>query len=207
MQTCGRPAGQIAAFREVVQDCELHDLGFKGAPFTYDNKRNAVNTVRVRLDRAVATNEWRNLFSFASVHHILSPCSDHVAVLLKGEAAAGPVGPKQRRYESFWERDSTLPEVIKNSWESVGNVQTLEQLREALTKTMVSLGYWCRKFGNVTKELAKSRSQLEELMHMNADREEIRRVMDKMNELLYQEEMLWMQRSRISWLKEGDRNT
>ena len=44
-------------------------------------------------------------------------------------------------------------------------------------------------------------------MHMNADREEIRKIMDKMNKLIYEEEMLWMQRSRISWLKDGDHNT
>jgi hypothetical protein len=44
-------------------------------------------------------------------------------------------------------------------------------------------------------------------MNMNADRLEIRAVTDKMNELLYREEMMWLQRSRIDWLREGDRNT
>lgn len=69
----------------------------------------------------------------------------------------------------------------------------MEQLQEALRKTMDALRLWSRKFGNVSRELTKSRTQLEQLMNMN--------------ELLYQEEMLWLQRLQIDWLNEGDRNT
>ena len=97
--------------------------------------------------------------------------------------------------------------MVKEVWEAVRNDQNLAQLRDALSKTMSTLGAWSKKFGSVTHDLAKSRSQLEELMHMNADRQDIRRVTGKMNGLLYQEEMLWLQRSRITWLKEGDRKT
>lgn len=73
---------------------------------------------------------------------------------------------------------------------------------------MAELQNWSRTtFGNVTWELEHCRSQLEELMRMNADRQEIRKVSDRMNELLYHEEMMWLHRSRIDWLHYGDRNT
>jgi hypothetical protein len=56
------------------------------------------------------------------------------------------------------------------------------------------------KFGSVRQEPAKSRTRLEELMSMNADRQDIRWVTYHMNELLYREDMLWLQRSWLTWL-------
>jgi hypothetical protein len=38
-------------------------------------------------------------------------------------------------------------------------------------------------------------------------RDETRAIVDRMDELLFREEMMWLQRSRISWLREGHRNT
>jgi hypothetical protein len=40
----------------------LHDIGFIGAPWTYDNKRKGDRNVKVRLDRAVTTPAWSALF-------------------------------------------------------------------------------------------------------------------------------------------------
>src|SRR6266508_1198443 len=67
---------------------------------------------------------------------------------------------------------------------------------------MQNLRIWSKeKFGHVTKEI-------ESLLNLKCCR---RRTpiewLSVRNELLYREEMMWLQRSRITWLKEGDRNT
>lgn len=203
-----RSESEMLAFRDTLEVCDLVDLGFSGLPFTYDNKQKDRKNVRVRLDRAVADNRWRDIFSEARVVHKVSPCSDHNPLVLECiKEEANQVRRNFRRYEAFWERDASLPERVAAIWEKAGEKFSLGDFRSGLAKLMVELHAWSKnKFGNITRDLEQSRTRLEELMHMNADRNEIRKVSDHMEELLYREEMLWMQRSRIDWLREGDRN-
>jgi hypothetical protein len=72
-----------------------------------------------------------------------------------------------------------------------------------------ALRSWSRKnSGMVTQELDALRMELEEVKDDPlCSKTEVRRISDRMDELLYREEMLWLQRSRIAWLKEGDQNT
>jgi hypothetical protein len=45
---------QMQIFCEALSDCNLHDLGYSGLPWTYNNKQKDKKNVRIRLDRAVA---------------------------------------------------------------------------------------------------------------------------------------------------------
>jgi exonuclease III len=74
-------------FREILSKCDLHDLGFSGLPWTYDNKQKGEKNVRVQLDRAVASSDWKQSFPGARVQHIVSSRSDHSPILLEIDKA------------------------------------------------------------------------------------------------------------------------
>jgi exonuclease III len=76
-------------FRDVLSYCDLHDLGFSGLPWTYDNKQAGVRNVKVCLDRAVATPSWSEWFPDATVQHIVTSRSDHCPLFLDLERDRG----------------------------------------------------------------------------------------------------------------------
>ncbi|XP_073355550.1 uncharacterized protein [Aegilops tauschii subsp. strangulata] len=109
-----RSAGQMIDFRDVLEVCGLGDLGFAGLPYTYDNKRAGRPNVKVRLDRAVATNDWRDVFAHGTVEHLVVSTSDHFPILLRcsQEEPVQRSGRRFRQYEVMWEREPVLPEIF-----------------------------------------------------------------------------------------------
>jgi hypothetical protein len=117
---------------------------------------------------------------------------------------------RNTRYEIMWEREASLPEEIRLAWTAGKPVHHLGDIAGNLKGVMLSLRKWSKvKFGAVTKELETLRKRLEELSTQSQDAncDEINKTGQHMDELLYREEMMWLQRSHISWLQEGDCNT
>lgn len=60
----GRPRSdrQLKAFRDVIEECYLHDLGFSGNPFTWCNRREARLSISERLDKFLANLKWDSIY-------------------------------------------------------------------------------------------------------------------------------------------------
>lgn len=65
------PEWLIQGFREVVTNCGLRDLPLLGYPFTWGKSIGKPNAVEERLDRALATSVWFDIFPNARLSNML----------------------------------------------------------------------------------------------------------------------------------------
>ncbi|XP_073353921.1 uncharacterized protein [Aegilops tauschii subsp. strangulata] len=117
-------SAQMAGFREAVDVCGLSDIGYMGLDWTFEKRVTGGQFCRVRLDRALASPSWSNLFPFASLEHLTAAKSDHTPVFLKTDLETGcqrMIGKKPFRYECAWETDERFRETVDEAWNGDGS--------------------------------------------------------------------------------------
>lgn len=77
-----REEGRMKMFHDVLQCCELMDIGFLSPWFTWERGNSMRTNIRERLDRGVANNLWMNLFPEMDLCHLPTLASDHCPLLL-----------------------------------------------------------------------------------------------------------------------------
>jgi hypothetical protein len=199
-------------FKQALEVCELHDLGFEGDVFTWRNKQQSGNThIRERLDRAVANFEWLERFPLVHVKNGDPYHSDHrpVVITTKEELLVRrPNDHPSFKFEASWLQEEGFRRVVEEGWESMENTESLSAKVKGVA---ASLQDWNRNvLGDLEKRLRKAKKELEKwrrapLSDMAVGRETIWSF--KVDRLEEQIDVYWKQRAHVNWLHFGDRNT
>ncbi|OMO76410.1 hypothetical protein COLO4_25567 [Corchorus olitorius] len=111
----------------------------------------------------------------------------------------------------IWMAHPGCKEVIKRAWNQDLSGSRAFNLAQKLKITRNELKTWNKNtFGNLFERKKRLESELEELQGGIEDqhsREKEKKVRTEMIEILEQEQLLWLQKSRSNWIVQGERNT
>ncbi|XP_074306059.1 uncharacterized protein LOC141641287 [Silene latifolia] len=202
-----RAQWQMANFREDANDCGLRDLDFEGYEFTFDNGQARDDNRQSRIDRAMVTDSWTEFFPYAKLHHLGTEWSDHtpLLVLLDAKAEQGEKGGRKFRFEQMWVEEDGCEETIRRAWDPGDDVA--DNVQRCAKELMSWRG---ANVGKILRDLKIQRKKLQKLdgcPRSMSNVQERRAIKLTIAKLIKQEEQFWRQRSRVLWLRDGDKNT
>lgn len=94
---------RMADFRNSLDNIQLHDLGFSGPIFTWNNGRENLHRIWEMLDRVVANEAWKERYQNFSVRHGISTFYDHIPLFINTAPSSDEERTKSIfRFETFW---------------------------------------------------------------------------------------------------------
>ncbi|MBA0753826.1 hypothetical protein Gogos_020747 [Gossypium gossypioides] len=99
--TKGHTDRRMEAFRGVLEECQLMDVGYSGVWFTWEMGNLPKTNVRERLDRRVANVEWMSMFPSTMIQHIPHSFLDHYLLLIRTELGTNELASRRLRFEAW----------------------------------------------------------------------------------------------------------
>ncbi|KAF7835565.1 reverse transcriptase [Senna tora] len=188
------------------------DMEFKGPRFTWSNNQLDGDHIKERLDRCFSNPRGLELYPNAKSFHCAPVGSDHSPLVLDLDFKCEK-GSKVFRFDIRWlEHDDFIPKVNEGwSGEYSDDLIPMEILVNKLDKRWKILIDWSKKvFPNCRKKIDRLMRDLNRCqvgVLTEEKRLKAARVVEEIQKEWDMEEKYWLQKSRILWLKEGDKNS
>jgi hypothetical protein len=187
------------------------DVGAVGSRFTWRGPLyNGHMRIFERLDRALCNDEWRLMFPNAVVKVLPRiQFSDHHPIMVHLGGIQQIFGNRKFRFERAWTLHSTYKDVVHQAWDDQNPIPLkVKNMEEKLTHWRV------HTFGSIRKqkiELMARIGGIQRRQHEGTSNNFLNKLektlQAQLDIALTQEEMVWFQKSRAQWIKDGDRNT
>lgn len=160
-------------------------------------------------------SQFLDLFPETHVKHLMTEESDHQAILVRALETAPRTdgrGPRPFQYEEAWTRHEQYEAMVNEAWQEAGSGEhTVEAIWDWLGKMTGSMQWWAREvFGSIRRQITKLKTQLADARNRVVNTGcslEVRDIEQQLREIYVREEVLYRQRSRVDWLRDGDQNT
>eukprot|EP00253_Pinus_taeda_P017343 PITA_17343 len=204
------------SFNDVIEELRLVDIQSINGVYTWNNRRGGKNQIASRLDRFLVSEAIMKLDVFVEAKILPSLGSDHWPIRLEIDMKKTQ-GKRPFRFEAFWLRDPAFIKKVEEWW---GNCTSkgrsrMHTFQLKLKSLKVQIKRWNKEvFGNILEDKQKLEREMEDIQQkiiLEGRTEESVNlegsILGRLEERRKQEEILWRQKSRIKWLKEGERNT
>ncbi|CAL1403132.1 unnamed protein product [Linum trigynum] len=194
--------------RNMIQDIGLHDPGYQGEPFTWTNKRMGMACIRERLDRALCSQTWMDTFPDTLVKHFTDQGSDHRALLLSDKPYVRMCRPLFR-FDARWADNPEVKAMVSYVWLEQIQGNPMFQLWERLKKLRHLLYDWSRAgTTNSLRNIQTLKIEIERIKAVHPiNWEAVAGLETELSRQWEAEEEYWQQKSRVRWLKRGDKNS
>ncbi|XP_074283659.1 uncharacterized protein LOC141608195 [Silene latifolia] len=158
MKGVHRAQWQMNNFRNVVNDIRIRDLVYERYGFTYENGQVGDDNRQCRIDRAMVSIDWQDIYPFARLVHLTREWSDHCPIKVVFDGRDGVEGgcSQKFRFEQIWVGKDGCEEAVRSAWR-----RDNEDLMTSIENCATSLFQWKKvSNGKILKELSKKRNRL-----------------------------------------------
>uniref|UniRef100_A0ACD5X6M7 Uncharacterized protein n=1 Tax=Avena sativa TaxID=4498 RepID=A0ACD5X6M7_AVESA len=141
---------RMNAFRLMIKNCGLFDLGFNGPAYTSTNKRFSSKPTYERLDRCLVNAQWCNAYPVSNVYNmpLIHPISDHAPILLSTDGTTRKIRCSFK-FENWWLKEKDFQTHAQTALN-----KTKKRNFSARTNHLAgALKIWCRKKKPLQDEL------------------------------------------------------